>query len=72
MVKDLGDAGEEVNVDVLFLEDAIDIAPVAIQFFCQPVDSAGLRHLIKNYSDPLSDFHVFGFSHTRRTPPRSS
>ena len=71
MVKDLGDAGQEMDVDVLFLEDAIDIATVAIQFLCKPVDSAGLRHLIKNHPDPLSDFHVFRLSHTGWTPPRS-
>ena len=59
MVEDLGDTGQEMDVDVVFLEDAIYIATVAIQLGCKPTDCAGFWHLVKHYPDPLSDFHVF-------------
>ena len=70
VVKDLGNAGEEVDIYILFLEDPIDVSTVAIQFLGKPVDIAVFRHLIKHFTDSLSDLHVFGFSHTGRTPPR--
>ena len=70
VVEDLGDTGKEVYVNVVFLKNPIDITTVAIQFPGKPVDVAGLRHLIKNHANPLSDLHVFRLSHTGPTPPR--
>lgn len=59
MVEYLGNLRQEMDIDILFLEDAINVASVTIQLSGKPVYSASLRHLVKHHPDPFSNFHGF-------------
>ena len=51
------DALKQDDVDVVTLEDAVDVAPVAVELVGKPADGAALRHGVEDFLDALSDSH---------------
>ena len=59
MIKDLRDAGQQEDVDIVFCEDTVDVAAVAMELLRKPADGTDLRHCVKHLPDSFSDFHSF-------------
>ena len=69
MIKNLGDTDQELDVDVVFGKDAVNVAAVAMELGSKPIDGATLRHCFKYFLYPLSDFHSFSLHRHKKCEP---
>ena len=71
MVKNLGDPVKKLDINIIFGEDTINVATVAMQFSGKPAYGARLRHGVKHSLYPFAYLHRAQTHHAGRTPPRA-
>ena len=59
MAENRGNTSQQMDVDVVFLKDAIDVAPVAMKLCGEPVHGELFGHFVEHGLYPLSDLHLF-------------